>query len=175
MKCITKNNCNFAQIYGVLKKVLFFVFVLLLQSCQFFDKKVPDEKELLAKELKAINWNEVDEYPTVEKCDLLRNKTDRKQCFFEFMTTTMQQKLDVNFAHKKQLQADTIKVVVTVFADATVKFKSKCAGGARVFNEQKVDSLLELELIDFPKISPAIKRGIPVKAQFVVPLVLNYN
>ena len=170
-----KNNCNFVQTYCVLKKVLFFIFALLLQSCQFFDKKVPDEKELLTKELKAINWTEVDEYPTVEKCDLLRNKADRKQCFFEFITKTVQQKLNVNVVQQKQLQLDTIKVVVTVFTDATVKFKSKFAANAPSFIEQKVDSILELKLIDFPKISPALKRGIPVKSQFVLPIILRHN
>jgi hypothetical protein len=40
-------------------------------------------KELLKKELKAINWKEVDEYPSFADCDKLDNKTKRQQCFFE--------------------------------------------------------------------------------------------
>ena len=35
---------------------------MLLTSCQLFDKKVPDEKELLQQELQKINWNQVDNY-----------------------------------------------------------------------------------------------------------------
>ena len=154
---------------------MFFIFLLLTQSCQFFDKKVPSESELLAKELKAINWNEVDEYPTVEKCDLLSNKSDRKRCFFEFMTKTMQQKLDVDLLTQKHRKYDTIQVVVTVLTDASVQFKSKFAKDLVVFNEQKIDSILNSKLIDFPKISPAIKRGVAVKSQFVLPVILNHD
>ena len=154
---------------------MFFIFLLLTQSCQFFDKKVPSESELLAKELKAINWNEVDEYPTVEKCDLLSNKSDRKRCFFEFMTKTMQQKLDVDLLTQRHRKCDTIQVVVTVLTDASVQFKSKFAKDLVVFNEQKIDSILNSKLIDFPKISPAIKRGVAVKSQFVLPVILNHD
>jgi hypothetical protein len=41
---------------------------------------VPSEKELLKKELKAINWKEVDEYPSFADCDL-DNKTKRNVFF----------------------------------------------------------------------------------------------
>ena len=51
---------------------------MLLQSCQYFEKKVPNEKELLDKQLKEINWNEVDEYPSVVDCEKLTDATQRK-------------------------------------------------------------------------------------------------
>ena len=45
-----------------MKKIIQLLFLLLaIQSCQYFEKQVPDEKELLEQELKKINWNEVDE------------------------------------------------------------------------------------------------------------------
>lgn len=158
-----------------MRKGFYFIFILILQSCQFFDKKVPVEKELLAKELKAINWNQVDEYPTVEKCDKIADKSLRKQCFFEFMSTTMQQKLDVDSIKVSYAKADTIQVLVTVLRDATLQFKSRFSKDSLVFSEQKIDSILKVRLIDFPKINPAIKRGIPVKSQFVLPVILNHD
>jgi len=54
---------------------------------------VPSEKELLQKELKAINWKEVDEYPSFVDCDNLDNKSQRELCFFEYLTELIQQKL----------------------------------------------------------------------------------
>jgi hypothetical protein len=33
----------------------------------------------------------------------------------------------------------------------------------------KIDSILNARLVDFPKVNPAIKRGIPVKTQFILP------
>jgi hypothetical protein len=32
---------------------------------------------------------------------------------------------------------------------------------------------LKARLIDFPKINPALKRGIPVKSQFILPVILK--
>jgi hypothetical protein len=41
------------------------------------------------------------------------------------------------------------------------------------YNTTMIDSLLKARLVDFPKVHPAIKRGIPVKTQFVLPVILN--
>ena len=67
-----------------------------LTSCSYFEKQVPNEQELLQKELKAINWNQVDEYPSIAECEKLTDPTQRKQCFFEFLSSTIQQKLDTD-------------------------------------------------------------------------------
>ena len=64
------------------------VLISFAPSCQYFDKKVPDEKELLEKQMKAINWEEVDEYPSVVECEKITDVTLRKQCFFEFIKYT---------------------------------------------------------------------------------------
>ena len=158
-----------------MKKGLLIGFIVLMQSCQIFDKQVPDEKELLKKELKAINWNQVDEYPTIENCEQLADKTKRKQCFFEFMAQTIQQKLNVDSVTIAHPKSDTIQVLVTVLTDATLEFKSRFVQDSLVFSQQKVDSILKLKLINFPKINPAIKRGIPVKAQFILPVILHHE
>jgi hypothetical protein len=47
-------------------------------------------KGIIEKELKAINWKEVDEYPSFADCDKLDNKTKRQQCF-EYLTELIQQ------------------------------------------------------------------------------------
>ena len=60
---------------------LFFTFF----SCQFFDKKAPDKEQLLKEELGKINWEEVDEFPTVTNCDSLLDKEAQKQCLVKLM------------------------------------------------------------------------------------------
>ena len=37
----------------------------------------------------------------------------------------------------------------------------------------KLDSILKIKLVDFPKVNPAIKRGIPVKTQFILPVIIK--
>ena len=156
-----------------MKKLLPIVLLILLQSCQYFDKKVPNEKELLDKQMKEINWNEVDEYPSFADCEKLKDATQRKQCFFEFLTTTIQQKLAVDTLSTLFPQLDTIEVKVTVFPNSKLQFEPQFPKDSVAYDTIKIDSILHSRLIDFPKVNPAIKRGIPVKTQFVLPVIIK--
>jgi hypothetical protein len=156
-----------------LKKVLALFFILTLQSCQYFEKKVPTEKELLEKQLKEINWKEVDEYPSVVECEKLTNETQRKQCFFEFLTSAIQQKLSVDTLSILYPELDTIKVKVTVNSDASMKFEPQFSQDSVAYDKVKIDSIFKARLVDLPQINPAIKRGIPVKTQFILPVIIK--
>jgi hypothetical protein len=158
-----------------MKKTVLLVFLsaLLLNSCQYFDKQVPSEKELLQKELKAINWKEVDEYPSIVDCEKIENKTQRQQCFFEYLTQLIQEKLDSDTLSIMYPELDTIEVKVTIFANATMKFEPQFPKDSVAYDTVKIDSILKARLVDFPKVNPAIKRGIPVKTQFILPVILK--
>ncbi len=146
---------------------------LLFNSCQYFDKQVPSEKELLQKELKSINWKEVDEFPSVVDCDKIENKTLRQQCFFEVMTQLIQEKLNVDTLSVLYPELDTIEVKVTIFPNATMKFEPQFPRDSVAYDKIEIDSILKARLIGFPKVNPAIKRGIPVKTQFILPVIIK--
>lgn len=156
-----------------MKKLFPIALLLLLQSCQYFEKKVPSEQELLDKQLKEINWKEVDEYPSVADCEKLTDVEQQKQCFFEFLASEIQQKLAVDTLAIMFPQLDTIEVKVTVFPNATMTFEPQFPKDSVAYDTIKIDSILHARLIDFPKVNPAIKRGIPVKTQFVLPVIIK--
>ena len=156
-----------------MKKAIALFLVSLCFSCQYFEKKVPNEKELLEKQLKEINWNEVDEYPSVADCEKLTDETQRKQCFFEFLTTTIQQKLAVDTLSTLFPKLDTIEVKVTVFPNSTMEFEPQFPKDSVTYDTIKIDSILRIRLVNFPKVNPAIKRGIPVKTKFVLPVIIK--
>lgn len=156
-----------------MKKAIALFLVSLCFSCQYFEKKVPNEKELLDKQLKEINWNEVDEYPSVADCEKLSDETQRKQCFFEFLTTTIQKKLAIDTLSTLFPKLDTIEVKVTVFPNSTMEFEPQFPKDSVAYDTIKIDSILHVRLVDFPKVNPAIKRGIPVKTQFVLPVIIK--
>lgn len=156
-----------------MKKLLPILLFFLLQSCQYFEKQIPNEKELLDKELKTINWNEVDEYPSVDDCEKLTDAVQRKQCFFEYLTTTIQQKLAVDTLASLFPKLDTIEVKVTIFPNSSLQFEPQFPKDTVAYDTIKIDSILHARLIDFPKVNPAIKRGIPVKTQFVLPVIIK--
>ncbi|MGO4904763.1 hypothetical protein [Flavobacterium sp. W20_MBD1_R3] len=151
---------------------LFLVFIF-FNSCQYFDKQIPSEKELLQKELKAINWKEVDEYPSVVDCEKIEDKKQRQQCFFEVLTQLIQDKLSVDTLSILYPELDTIEVKVTVFPNASLQFEPQFSKDSVAYDTIKIDSILKVRLVNFPKINPALKRGIPVKTQFILPVILK--
>ena len=157
----------------ILKQFLPFLIILLFNSCQYFEKQVPSEKELLQKELKSINWKEVDEYPSVADCEKIAGKKMRQQCFFEVMSQLIQSKLDIDTLSILYPELDTIEVKVTIFPNATMQFEPQFPKDSVAYDTIKIDSILHARLIDFPKVNPGIKRGIPVKTQFILPVILK--
>ena len=156
-----------------MKRLFPILFLFLLHSCQYFDKQVPNENDLLDKEMKEINWNEVDEYPSVGDCEKLTDVTERKRCFFEFISATIQQKLAVDTLSTLFPKLDTIEVEVTVFPNSEMEFEPQFPKDSVAYDTIKIDSILRVRLVDFPKVNPAIKRGIPVKTKFVLPVIIK--
>ena len=145
---------------------------LFMVSCQYFEKEIPNEQELLEQELKKINWEEVDEFPSVLQCDTIKDAEIKKQCFFDYLTQLIQEKLSVDTLSVLYPQLDTIDVKVTISPDATMVFEPQITDTLS-YNRTKIDSILTTRLSDFPNVEPAIKRGVKVKTQFVLPLIIK--
>lgn len=155
---------------------LFWALFLLFSfvSCQYLDKQVPDEKELLEQELKKINWEEVDEFPSVLQCDTLKNAEIKRQCFFDYIAQTIQERIGLDTFRFEYPEIDTINVKVTINPDSSLQFETQYFNDSiPTVEKRKIDSILTSRLADFPKVEPAIKRGIKVKSQFVLPVIIK--
>ncbi|HMK06645.1 MAG TPA: hypothetical protein VK476_03890 [Flavobacterium sp.] len=152
--------------------LILLLFPLLFSSCQYFDKQVPSKDALLEEQLKTINWKTVDELPSISNCDSLTDKSQKQQCFFEFLTQLIQQKLNSDTLAVLYPELDTINVKVTVFANAALQFEPQFKDTLS-YNTAKIDSIIVARLVDFPQIKPALKRGLPVKTQFILPVILK--
>ena len=154
---------------------LFSAFFLLFSmvSCQYFEKQVPDEKQLLEQELKKIKWDEVDEFPSVLQCDTIKDTEIKKQCFFDYLTQNIQERIGIDTLQMLYPEIDTIEVKVTINSDATLQFEPQFPIDSVTYDKTKIDSILTSRLSDFPKVEPAIKRGIKVKTQFVLPVIIK--
>lgn len=157
-----------------MKKIgLFIVVFPLMYSCQYFEKNVPKKEELLQKELNKINWEEVDEYPSTVECDSITDKLQRKQCFFDLVSAQLQLYLNNDTIKSLYPKQDTLKIKVTVLPDARIAFESHFEIDSLSFDKTKADSILQTKLTDFPLMEPAIKRGIKVKSEFIIPVILK--
>ena len=158
-----------------MKKIIQLLFLLLaIQSCQYFEKQVPDEKELLEQELKKINWDEVDEFPSVLQCDTIKDAEIKRQCFFDYLAQTIQERIGIDTLRIEYPEIDTINVKITVNPDSSLQFETQYPNDSNTLvDKTKIDSILTSRLSDFPKVEPAIKRGVKVKTQFVLPVIIK--
>lgn len=155
-----------------MKKAIALFLLAFLSSCQYFDKQVPDEDALLQKRLKEINWKEVSSYPSMAECDAIMDKQLKKECFFEQMARLVQEKLGIDTIALLYPELDTIQVKVTVFSDSTLKFEPEMSTDSVSYDRTAIDSILKARLVNFPKIEPAQKEGVPVTTQFILPVIL---
>jgi hypothetical protein len=151
-----------------MKKTVLLLVALVLNSCQFFQQQLPSEATLLNKELKNINFKTVDELPSFADCEKIDNKPQRTECFFGMMTQLIQEKISNDSIPLIQAKVDTVTVAVTILANATMEFSTTFPKNQRAFDSLRIDSIYKSRLIDFPKVNPAIKRGMPVKTKFVI-------
>lgn len=136
---------------------------------------MPDENQLLQEELKKIDWTQVDQYPTVSDCESLSDKEAQKQCFFDYVIQTIQERIGVDTIQIMYPEVDTISVKVTVNPDASLQFETQIPTDSITYDIKIIDSILQNRLADFPQVEPAIKRGIKVKSQFVLPVVIKVD
>ncbi len=149
------------------------MFGFLLISCQLFDTKVPDENTLLQQELQKINWNQVDEYPSLLSCDSLHNLEQQKHCFFQTISQEIKQKINADSLAKVYKKLDTIHFKVTVYPNKIAQIQVEKLSDTSKINAPKLNVILHKKLKTFSLIEPATKRGVKVKTQFILPVIIK--
>lgn len=147
--------------------------VLLCTSCQFFETEKISSETFYEEELKTIDWKNVDRYPAFATCDTLSEKIKQKECFEGELAYQLQQSITAQGVTALHDLNDTITLFFSISEKADIT----------IINMQ-IDSLLQKEfphLKDSLKysidalqlVAPAYKRGIPVKTQFTLPIVVT--
>ncbi|MAO49065.1 MAG: hypothetical protein CL527_10315 [Aequorivita sp.] len=153
-----------------------FVFLLLLAtSCQFFETEKVSSEDIYKEEIKTIDWKDVDRYPSFSNCENILEKPEQKDCFIN----------TINSHLYKSISHEDMVAVREVYDTIKVNFEVGSNGQLSIL-EIKMDTLLEREFPDLEKwliqsidslqpVAPAYKRGIPVKTQFTLPVIIKTN
>lgn len=155
-----------------MKRLILIVILATLSSCDYFNKKKIDTKEILNEELKSINWNDVDEYPTFTICD----SSDNKQSCFE---DVLRNRLNTYLSKQNIVVTEDISdtILLKIHIDNKGNFTLKDIVSSEVTKAQipQLDSLLRHSFDSLPKIYPAIKRSQQVATEFNLPVVVTIN
>lgn len=151
----------------------FFLLIICLTSCDYFEKKKVNAEDILNEELQTFNWNEVDEYPSFISCDSSSTKVERKQCFEQTLTQNISSHLSASSIIVTETIADTVIMTFQISETGVLKIMYIESSALTKSQIPELDSILTRSIIDLPQIFPAIKRGQQVKTQFKMPVVIN--
>lgn len=145
--------------------------VLLLTACQS-KKELPNKQELFRKEIHAIDWTKVDEYPSYNRCDSLKDKEEAYACFYTQLTEEIQQQIQNYPQFSSYKPNDSIVLNIKIAPSQYPKIQL-AKNSTFVLDSPVADSLFSEIAKNLSPIMPATKRGIPVQSELTVKIKLN--
>lgn len=157
----------------MMRRLVVFGVMLCIMSCDYFDKKKVHSEELLQEELKTFNWKDVDEYPSFASCDSAVERTDKKACFENTLSSILNKNLAKQVIVVSEDINDTVYLKITIDRKGIFEIND-ISSSERIHTEiPQLDSLLRKSLDSLPKIYPAIKRSQQVATQFTLPVLVK--
>lgn len=150
---------------------LFVFFIIMTTACNFTPKEVPNAQEMLRRELHAIDWDRVDQYPTYASCDTISDSEGRVICFFELFSSEVFEILKKDSIVKIST-IDSVLFSVTINTESDVFFET-VAINEKLLPKFMMDSIMQKNQERLTKIYPANKRGVPVTTQFQLKVNLD--
>ena len=147
--------------------------LVLLTSCQYFETQRVSSEEVLQEELQAMDWSDIDAYPSFPVCDGKMEKEDQRECFESTILSSIKKKLDLGNWVTSLSISDTVFLQLEVDTTGQLTTQPIKLDSLLRASLPKMDSLLIEGIRTLPKPAPAYKRGIPVRSKFTLPLVIN--
>jgi hypothetical protein len=154
------------------KEVYFFykLFYALYIFLSFYSCKPTPEKESIKSTDITIYFNKIDLYPVLPECSKIEVKL-QKHCFYKAISKRITTYLSDKKLKFKTPVKDSVLVSFTVDTLGYSKITSiKHFTNLEIKNY--LDSVIKVSFNQLPKMKPAIKTGVPVKAQFKIPIVI---
>ncbi len=159
----------------MIKRFHFVSLLLLATSCQFFETEKVSSEKIYNEEMQTIDWKDVDRYPSFSNCENTLEKPEQKDCFINTISSHLY----------KSISHEDMVATHEVYDTVKVNFEVSSSGKLSIL-EIKMDTVLQkefpnmetwlLQSIDSLKpVAPAYKRGIPVKTQFTLPVIIQTN
>ena len=148
-------------------KFKYLIIFCIFSSCQFFSSTKKDAQQQIIDTI--VDFSKVDASPSFIEC---KDKidTERLACF----RATIHKKLSKNLATHQIKVKDSIdeiiKVYLSINSKGTISLKEVTFSKDIKAQIPNLDSLIQASVNELPKVSPAIKRSIPVSTQYELPI-----
>lgn len=145
----------------------------LLLSCDWLATPESKTRKMVEDELRGIDWNDVDQYPLFDGCDETASKAEQRLCFESTLMQNLGMSLqDFRFTSKTDLQS-TIYIDFLVEATGEIQVVEMENDSALHGQIPEFREILIRSLRNMPRPEPALKRGMPVRSRFRLPLEIT--
>src|SRR5690554_7193136 len=94
----------------MMQRFLFVILIVLTSSCQFFETEKVSSEQIYEEEIQAINWTEIDTYPTFLNCENSFEKQDQRDCFINTINNYLFESISKQNMLSSSELADTLLV-----------------------------------------------------------------
>lgn len=155
-------------------RLLFFLPILMLvffTSCEYLSYKKPTQVAI--PKVDSIDFSKVDDFPIFPECDSIPSSEKQRICFQLEMSKYIYHSLNQLDINAKSTFNDTVIVKIIVDNLGKTRLSSVQKTENVIQNLPKLDSIIRAGLLELPVLQPAIKRGIPVSAEFSLPIIIK--
>lgn len=156
-----------------MKLIVIFILVTTLSSCDFFQSQEKRTQELIDAELREIDWNAIDAYPLFLGCDEDTTKETQRRCFEQKLSEHLYTALRKIYFVVETGEQPSASVVFVVDTTGKIEILSIERSKQIIQQQPDFDKIITESLLSVPQIAPALKRGMPVKVKFRIPIELN--
>ena len=120
-----------------------------------------------------IDYSSVDVYPLFSDCQEIDNKQVQKSCFESALTELLSEKLQSLDYEVKENVNDSSYVDLLINRNGKTRVVAINSPSIITHNLPHLDSIIRLSVDELPLVKPALKRGIPVKSQYKLAVVVR--
>lgn len=165
------SHCQTNTMYLRLLFAIFFV--LLFSSCDFISpKKYSHQTQAVLDTI--VDYSTVDVYPLLRECNNCDTNKKQNLCFENELIKKLEKILNKSNFKAANSFKDTVHVDLLVDNNGKVTIVGFQSTDKVSKEIPLFDSIIEQSIQQLPNlIQPSIKRGIPVRSQFKLPIVVN--
>jgi hypothetical protein len=141
--------------------------ICIFTSCDYLSFRKNNKQEKLDT---IVNVKEVDVFPSFKVCDSIIDKAEKTNCFRSVIHQEIAQNLKSQNIKVKRSVDETITVIITIHSDRTIALKSISASDSLYQEIPDLKQMIEKSIAELPEVFPAIKIGIPVTSEYILPI-----
>lgn len=141
--------------------IFFFIF---LTSCDYINFSKKNKESLVNERIKEIQVNGLELYPEITPC----HNISGKQCFEKQLINELKKTIKKSKIPHGNLTNDTLWLTIEIEKNGMVNLKN-ISNNTNIIIKKTIETTLK----DISPIKPATIRGIEIKSNFKVPLILK--